>query len=39
MVDITNGMDPAQAAEKWIDDNSEKVTKWTKELNEERVKV
>ena len=30
MVDITNGMDPAEAAEKWIEDNPEKVAKWTK---------
>ncbi len=30
MVDITNGMDPAEAAEKWIEDNPKKVAKWTK---------
>ena len=30
MVDIANGMDPAEAAEKWINDNPEKVAKWTK---------
>lgn len=29
MVDITNGMDPTEAAEKWIDANPDKVSKWT----------
>lgn len=29
MVDISNGMDPAEAAEKWIETNSDKVSKWT----------
>ena len=29
MVDITNGMDPTEAAEKWIDANPDKVSQWT----------
>ena len=29
MVDITDGMDPAKAAEKWIDANPDKVAQWT----------
>lgn len=29
MVDISNGMDPAEAAEKWIETNSDIVSKWT----------
>lgn len=28
MVDITDGMDPTEAAEKWIDANHDKVSKW-----------
>ncbi len=29
MVDITDGMDPSEAAEKWIAANPDKVTQWT----------
>lgn len=29
MVDITDGMDPTEAAEKWIDANRDKVAQWT----------
>ena len=29
MVDITDGMDPAEAAEKWIEANPDKVAEWT----------
>lgn len=29
MVEVTNGSSPAEAAEKWINDNSEKVAEWT----------
>ncbi|MBP1934521.1 glycine betaine ABC transporter substrate-binding protein [Ammoniphilus resinae] len=29
MVDITNGMDPTEAAEKWISANPDKVSQWT----------
>ena len=29
MVDVTNGMDPTEAAEKWIDANPDKVSQWT----------
>ena len=29
MVDVSNGMDPAEAAEKWIDANPDKVAEWT----------
>ncbi|MFO1445445.1 ABC transporter permease subunit [Bacillus sp. Bva_UNVM-123] len=29
MVDITDGMDPTEAAEKWIDANPDKVSEWT----------
>ncbi|MFJ5624064.1 glycine betaine ABC transporter substrate-binding protein [Peribacillus loiseleuriae] len=30
MVDVTGGMDPSKAAEKWINANQDKVTEWTK---------
>lgn len=30
MVDVTDGMDPTEAAEKWIEANPDKVSKWTK---------
>jgi glycine betaine/proline transport system substrate-binding protein len=30
MVDINEGLEPAQAAEKWIEANPDKVAKWTK---------
>lgn len=30
MVDISGGMDPSKAAEKWIDANPDKVAEWTK---------
>ncbi len=30
MVDITDGMDPVEASEKWIDANPDKVAQWTK---------
>ena len=30
MVDVTDGMDPAEAAEKWIEANPDKVAQWTK---------
>jgi len=30
MVDVTNGMDPEEAAEKWINANSDLVSEWTK---------
>ncbi|USK72439.1 glycine/betaine ABC transporter [Peribacillus asahii] len=30
MVDIANGVDPAKAAEKWIQTNPDKIAKWTK---------
>ncbi|NEU30618.1 ABC transporter permease subunit [bacterium LRH843] len=30
MSDVSNGMSPAEAAEKWIDANREKVSEWTK---------
>ncbi len=29
MLDISNGMSPADAASKWIEENAEKVAKWT----------
>ena len=29
MVDITDGMDPTEAAEKWIEANPDKVSEWT----------
>ena len=29
MVDVTDGMDPTEAAEKWIDANPDKVSQWT----------
>ena len=30
MVDVTDGMDPTEAAEKWIEANPDKVSEWTK---------
>jgi len=30
MVDVSNGSSPAEAAENWINDNPDKVAKWTK---------
>lgn len=42
MVDITDGMDPSEAAEKWINANPDKVSEWTKGAqsgNGERVKL
>lgn len=36
MVDITDGMDPTEAAEKWIDANPDKVSKWTNGARSER---
>ncbi|MBA9027124.1 glycine betaine ABC transporter substrate-binding protein [Peribacillus huizhouensis] len=30
MVDVTGGMDPSKAAEKWINANQDKVAEWTK---------
>ena len=30
MVEVSNGSSPAEAAEKWIDDNPDKVAEWTK---------
>lgn len=30
MVDIQEGMDPAEAAAKWVEENSDKVSEWTK---------
>src|SRR5690606_33013816 len=29
MVDVTNGMDPSEAAKKWVDANPDKVSNWT----------
>ena len=34
MVDVSNGMDPVEAAEKWIDANPDKVAQWTKGAQE-----
>lgn len=34
MVDIANGVDPAKAAEKWIQTNPDKTAKWTKGAQE-----
>lgn len=31
MLDIANGMDPSQAAQKWIEANPDKVSEWTAE--------
>lgn len=42
MVDITDGMDPSEAAEKWINANPDKVSEWTKGTqsgNGERIKL
>lgn len=42
MVDISKGTDPVEAAKKWIDDNPDKVTKWTngaKPGNGERINL
>ena len=42
MVDITDGMDPSEAAEKWINANPDKVSEWTKGAqsgNGERIKL
>ena len=38
MVDVTNGMDPAEAAEKWIEANPDKVTQWTNGAKKEMGK-
>ena len=38
MVDVADGMNPAEAAEKWIDANPDKVAKWTKGAKQEMVK-
>ncbi|MBB5148408.1 glycine betaine ABC transporter substrate-binding protein [Ureibacillus thermosphaericus] len=32
MLDISNGMSPADAASKWVEENAEKVAKWTEEI-------
>ena len=34
MVDVSNGSSPAEAAENWINDNPDKVAKWTKGAQE-----
>ncbi|MBU8880682.1 ABC transporter permease subunit [Bacillus sp. FJAT-29790] len=42
MVNVTKGMDPSEAAEKWIDANPDKVAKWTngaKASNGERISL
>ena len=38
MVDVTDGMDPAEAAEKWIEANPDKVADGRKVLKREMVK-
>lgn len=42
MVDIQEGTDPADAAEKWVKENSDKVSEWTKgttKVNGENIKL
>ncbi len=42
MVDVTGGMDPSKAAEKWINANQDKVAEWTKGAqtgNSESIKL
>ncbi len=42
MVDISNGVDPVEAAQKWIDANPDKVAQWTKgaqEGNDESINL
>ena len=39
MVDVADGMNAAEAAEKWIDANPDKVAKWTNGASKEMVKT
>lgn len=42
MVDIQEGADPADAAAKWVEDNSDKVSEWTngaEEVDGEKIKL